>query len=100
VILQRESGGNLAEIIDSIAYLVRERFKFRGKVQVLSAEGKLTAAILVALPFFVLIVLYFMNPTYLSVLFDEPVGRIVVGIALSMMVVGIIVIKKVINIKV
>jgi tight adherence protein B len=100
VILQRESGGNLAEIIDSIAYLVRERFKFRGKVQVLAAEGKLTAIILVALPFFVLIVLYFMNPAYLSVLFDEPAGRIVVGIALSMMVVGIIVIKKVINIKV
>jgi tight adherence protein B len=100
VILQRESGGNLAEIIDNIAYLIRERFKFRGKVQVLSAEGKLTAIILVALPFFVLIVLYFMNPAYLSVLFDESAGRIVVGIALSMMVVGIIVIKKVINIKV
>ena len=100
VILQRESGGNLAEIIESIAHLIRERFKFRGRIRVLSAEGKLTAVILVALPFLVLIALSFLNPAYLSVLFDEPAGRIVAGIALSMMVVGIIVIKKVINIKV
>jgi len=100
VILQRESGGNLAEIIESIAHLIRERFKFRGRIRVLSAEGKLTAVILVALPFFVLIALSFMNPAYLSVLFDESSGRIIAGIALCMMVAGIIVIKKVINIKV
>ena len=100
VILQRETGGNLAEIIESLAYIIRERFKLYGKVKILAAEGKLSAIILVAIPFLVLIVLRFINPDYINTLFSEPAGRIMAGMALFMMALGILVMKKMVNIKV
>lgn len=100
VILQRETGGNLAEIIESIGYIIRERFKLRGKIRILSAEGKLSAIILVAIPFFVIIVLRFTSPEYINALLFEPAGRIMGAVALFMMVIGIFVMKKMINIKV
>lgn len=100
VILQRETGGNLAEIIESIGYIIRERFKLRGKIRILSAEGKLSAIILVAIPFFVIIVLRFTSPEYINALLFEPAGRIMGAVALFMMVMGIFVMKKMINIKV
>ena len=77
VVIQREAGGNLAEVMDKIAYIIRERFKFRGKVRVLSAEGKLTAFVLTALPFAVVVVLSFTNPDYIKMLWVEPTGRII-----------------------
>ena len=100
VILQRETGGNLAEIIESIGYIIRERFKLRGKIRILAAEGKLSAIILVAIPFFVIIVLRFTSPEYINALFFEPAGRIMGAVALVMMVMGIFVMKKMIAIKV
>lgn len=100
VIIQRESGGNLAEILESIARLIRERFKLLGKIKALSAEGKLSAIILVALPFLVVLALSFMNPKYLPVLLEDSAGRIMVVIALCMMTAGILLIKKMINIRV
>lgn len=100
VILQRETGGNLAEIIESIARLIRERFKFYGKVRVLSAEGRLSAIILVAIPFFVGIALSIMNPSYLQVLISEPGGRTAMAIAAVMMCIGIIIIRRMIRIRV
>ena len=100
VILQRETGGNLAEIIESIGYIIRERFKLKGKIRILSAEGKLSAIILVAIPFFVIIVLRFTSPEYINALLFEPAGRIMGAVALFMMVMGIFVMKKMINIKV
>ncbi len=100
VILQRETGGNLAEIIESIGYIIRERFKLKGKIRILAAEGKLSAIILVAIPFFVIIALRFTSPEYINALFFEPAGRIMGAVALVMMVMGIFVMKKVISIKV
>ncbi len=100
VILQRETGGNLAEIIESIGYIIRERFKLKGKIRILAAEGKLSAIILVAIPFFVIIVLRFTSPEYINALLFEPAGRIMGAVALVMMVMGIFVMKKMINIKV
>jgi tight adherence protein B len=100
VILQRETGGNLAEIIEGISSLIRERFKFQGKVRTLSAEGKLSAVILVGLPFFVVIALSFMNPNFLNILISEPSGRKALGIAGIMMFIGIIIIKRMIRIRV
>ena len=100
VILQRETGGNLAEIIESIGYIIRERFKLKGKIRILAAEGKLSAIILVAIPFFVIIALRFTSPEYINALFFEPAGRIMGAVALVMMVMGIFVMKKMINIKV
>ena len=100
VILQRETGGNLAEIIESIAYIIRERFKLFGKIRILSSEGKLSAIILVAIPFLVIIALRFINPDYINVLFFDPTGRIIASIAAFMLAIGIIVMTKMVKIKV
>jgi tight adherence protein B len=100
VIIQRESGGNLAEILESIARLIRERFKLQGKIRTLSAEGKLSAIILVGLPFVVVLALSVFNPSYLPVLLRDPAGKMLVIIALCMMGFGMYVIKRLINIRV
>lgn len=100
VILQRETGGNLAEILDSIAYIIRERFKLRGKIRVLSAEARFSAIILAAIPFFIILAIRFTNPDYIKILFSEPLGRVICGMALIMMTLGILVMKKMVNIKV
>jgi tight adherence protein B len=100
VILQRETGGNLAEIIESSARIIRERFKLQGKIRTLSAEGKLTASVLIALPFCVIIVLRFVQPEYIKTLFTEPDGRIVTCVAALMITMGILVIKSMIKIDV
>lgn len=99
VILQRETGGNLAEIIENLSHLIRERFKLHGKIKILAAEGKLSAIILVAIPFLVIIALRFTNPNYIMSLFSEPVGRIMAGMAVFMMALGIFVMTKMVKIK-
>lgn len=100
VIIQRETGGNLAEILESISNLIRDRFRLRGKIRTLTAEGKLSAAILVGIPFFVAIVLFYMNPEYITVLSTDSTGRILVMAALIMMFLGIVWMKKMITLKV
>ncbi|NLW36485.1 type II secretion system F family protein [Syntrophorhabdus aromaticivorans] len=99
-IIQRESGGNLAEILGSISGMMRERFKLVGRIRTLSAEGRISAIILVALPIFVALVLFFVNPQYLRVLTDDPMGKVLVIIAIIMMAFGIMMMKKLINIRV
>jgi tight adherence protein B len=100
VIIQRETGGNLAEILAKIAYLIRERFKLQNRVQVLSAEGKLSAIILIAIPFVIALALSVLNPVYIKTLFIDPVGKALVAFALFMMAIGIIVMKRMIEIRV
>lgn len=100
IIIQRETGGNLAEILGNISYLIRERFKLHGRIRVLSAEGKFSAIVLIALPFLVAGILAFLNPDYLKILITDPIGHIMVGCALMMMMVGILVMKKMVAIKV
>jgi len=100
IILQRETGGNLAEILGNIAYLIRERFKLYGRVRVLAAEGKFSAIILVILPFFVAFVIYLLNPEYIKALVTDPIGHILIAIALILMVLGVFTISRMIKIKV
>ena len=100
VILQRETGGNLAELIESLAHLIRENYKFQGKVRTLTAEGRLSGVILVALPFLFALYLHLSNPKYLGLLFSRPIGRIMLGAAGIMMAVGVIVIKRMVKIRV
>ncbi len=100
LIIQREAGGNLAEIIDKLAYIIRERFKLEGKIKVLASEGKFSCMVLIALPTLVVAAMGVMNPQYLGTLISEPVGRLMVYAAVGMMVIGIIVMKRMINIKV
>jgi tight adherence protein B len=100
VILQRETGGNLAELMEALAGLIRERFKFYGKVQTLAAEGKLSAIILIALPFCIAGWILFSSPGYLDPLFTDSIGKMMLVFAAIMMIIGIFVMKKMVDIKV
>ena len=100
VVLQRETGGNLAEIIEKIADIVRQRFKFQDKVRVLSAEGKLSMYILVALPFLIFLAIRLLNPEYIMTLYTHPTGKILIGIAAVMMAFGVLVMRSMVRIKV
>lgn len=100
VSLQRESGGNLAEVLDKIASLVRERLRLRGEIRTLSAEGRLSAVILASLPFAVAAVVQVVNPRFLSVLWTDAAGPRVVGLALAGIVVGVWWMRSIIRIRV
>jgi len=100
VILQRETGGNLAEIIENLAQLIRERFKFRGKVRTLTAEGKLSATILYILPFAVAGYLGLSQPEFMKPLFTDPIGKILITITIVLMIVGYFIIRKVIKVEI
>jgi tight adherence protein B len=100
VILQRETGGNLAELMDILAGLLRERFIFDGKVRTLSAEGKLSAVVLVCLPFFIITYLKLTQPDYMDLLFTDPIGRVMMVVAAIMMLVGIFVMTRMVKIEV
>jgi len=99
-ILQRETGGDLAEILDNIGHIIRERFKLRGRVRALSAEGRISAYILFALPFVFAFVIYFINPEYIKTLATDPIGKILVFSAMIWMFIGAIILKIIINIQV
>ncbi len=100
VIIQRETGGNLAEILDNLGRLIRERFKFQGRVRVLSAEGRVSAIALVSIPFLITAALSALRPEYIRLLFSDIIGRLLIVIALIMMGFGIFVMKKMVSIRV
>jgi tight adherence protein B len=100
VMVQRETGGNLAELIQKASYLIRQRFELLGRVRVLAGEGKLSAIILIALPFFMSLATYFLRRDYLMLLLTDPTGKWLVVVAALSMVVGILVIMRMISIKV
>jgi tight adherence protein B len=100
VLIQRETGGNLAELLGNISALIRARLKLLGAVRVLSAEGRLSAWILTILPFALAFVLQLLNPKFLSVLWTDPTGQKMVGVAMCMMAVGIFAMSRIIKIRV
>jgi tight adherence protein B len=100
LLIQRETGGNLAEILDGLAHVIRDRFRIYREVKTRTAQGRLTAGILIALPPFMMVVLGSLNPHYISVLFTDPIGPTVLGVAALLQVVGSIVLWKIIHIEV
>ncbi len=100
IIIQRESGGNLAEILENVGTLIRARAKLRGKIRTFSAEGKMSAIILTGIPFAIALILALINPEYPRVLLTDPIGKALIVVALIMMAVGMAVMKKMIAIKV
>jgi tight adherence protein B len=100
VIIQRETGGNLAEILEKIAFLIRERFKLYGKVRSLAAEGKLSMYVLLALPPFIAFYFVIVQPKYIGLLFQDPLGIMMFAVAVTMMAAGTMVMKRMVNIRV
>lgn len=100
VAIQRQTGGDLAEIIDKICEVIRERFKILGMVQALTGEGRLSGAVLMALPIAIFIAVYFLNEEYVMLLFTNDLGKKMTAFGIVMQVLGAICIKKIIDIKV
>ncbi len=100
VILQRQTGGDLAEILDKIGYLIRERFQIWGQVQALTGEGRLSGIVLLALPPLLFVAVYHLNRDYIMVLFTDPMGKKMLAGAIVMQVLGALAIRKIVNIKV
>ncbi len=98
VILQRETGGNLAEIMESNAYIIRERFKFQNHVKTLSVEGKLSGIVLFILPIVVFLVIQILNPDYMAVLYTTSFGQNLLWLAGGMMIIGLLIIRKMVHI--
>lgn len=100
VLLQRETGGNLVEILDKLSYLIRERFKILRQVRVFTAQGRMTMTILMALPFICAVLMSFVAPQMLSLLFTDPLGRVFVLIGFVQLIIGYLIIRKIIRIRV
>ena len=100
LLIQKETGGNLAEILDGLARVIRDRFRIYREVRVRTAQGRLTAGILIALPVFMMIVLMILNPTYMRVLFQDPKGSVILAVAGIMQVICSLLIWKIIHIEV
>jgi tight adherence protein B len=100
VMLQRETGGNLAEILDNLSYVIRERFKIQRQVRVHTAQGRLTMALLMAMPPTVVAILLVFSPEFVKPLFYDPIGHILLVVAITLQTVGYFVIRKIIKIQV
>lgn len=100
VVLQRQTGGDLAEILDKIGHLVRERFKIWGQIQALTGEGRLSGVVLLALPPVLFVVMYRLNPQYSLVLFTDPMGQKMLAAAVIMQILGALTIRQIVKIEV
>ena len=100
VMLQRETGGNLAEILDNLSYVIRERFKILRQVRVHTAQGRLTMVLLMALPPTIVVVMLVMNPGFIQPLFTDPVGHALIVGGITLQTLGYFVIRRIIRIQV
>lgn len=100
VILQRQTGGDLSEILDKISHLIRERLQILGQIQALTGEGRMSGIVLLALPPVLFLVMLNLNYDYVMTLFRDPDGRKMLGVGLVTQLIGALVIKKIITIKV
>src|SRR5215469_2285517 len=100
LLIQKETGGNLAEILDGLAHVIRDRFRIYRDVQAKTAHGRLTAGILIAMPIFMLFALNALNHEYMKVLFDDPRGPYILGTAGGMQLVGSMLLWKIIHFEV
>ena len=100
VLLQKRTGGNLAEILDKLAYIIRERFKLRGRIRAVSAHGKMTATALSSIPLAVGVLMFYTNPDYVTFFFTDEVGNIMLAAGVGLQLIGYLVMKKIVNIEV
>jgi tight adherence protein B len=100
VLLQKRTGGNLAEILDKLAYVIRERFKLRGRIRAVSAHGKMTATALSLIPVAVAVLMFYTNPEYVKFFFTDDVGQIMLGSAVALQLIGYGIMQKIVKIEV
>jgi tight adherence protein B len=100
VLVQKETGGNLGEILEKVAYTIRERFRIMGDLKTLTTSSRLSAWLLCALPIFVAIAVTFMNPDYMAVLWKDQRGHYLIAAAITMQFTGMLIVKKILNIKI
>ncbi|HVL76532.1 MAG TPA: type II secretion system F family protein, partial [Noviherbaspirillum sp.] len=100
VLIQRESGGNLTEVLGNLSRLVRDRLKFNAKVRVLSSEGRMSAWVLGVMPFALAGVMNLVNPDFMSLMWTDPIGIAILQYLFILMVAGIIMLKRIIRIRV
>ena len=100
VMLQRETGGNLAEILDNLSYVIRERFKIQRQVRVYTAQGRLTMALLMGMSPIIVTVMLVLNPSFIRPLFSDPIGHTLLVAGITLQTVGYFVIRKIIKIQV
>ncbi len=100
VLLQKRTGGNLAEILDKLAYVIRERFKLRGRIRAISAHGRMTGIALTCIPIGVAVLMFYTNPDYVKFFFTDEIGNIMLGAAVLLQVIGYLIIKQIVKIEV
>jgi tight adherence protein B len=100
LLVQKETGGNLAEILDKLSHVIRERFRIAGEVRIRTAQGRLTAGLLMALPVVMLLVLHFMDPDYVNVLFVDRLGQLMLISAAVLQMIGMMLVWKIVSIRV
>lgn len=100
VMLQKRTGGNLAEILDKLAYLMRERFKLRGRIKAISAHGRMTGTALTLIPVGVAVLMFWVNPDYVRFFISDELGNYMMGGAILLQLIGYAVIQKIVNIEV
>lgn len=100
VILQKRTGGNLGEILEKLAGLIRERFKLRGQIRTISAHGRMSSAVLTAIPVAVAIMMYFVNRAHMMFFVEDEMGRWMAGLAVLFVCVGFLIMRQIVNIEV
>jgi tight adherence protein B len=100
VLIQRETGGNLAEILEKVAYTIRERFRIMGDLKTLTTSSRMSAWLLCGLPIFVSIAITVMNPEYMSVLWKDTRGHYLIATAMFLQVTGMLIVRKILRIKI
>ena len=98
--IQREVGGNLAEVLETISFTIRERIRIKGEIRALTAQGRISGYMIAAVPVIVAFLIYLINPEFMGILFQHICGHIMIGVAVLGIVSGFLVINKVINIDV
>jgi len=100
ILIQKQVGGNLAEVMDNLSHTIRERVRIKGEIKTLTTQGRISALIIIFLPLALAAFLFLLNPDYIMLLFQETLGRIMLGAAMIMQIVGIVIIQRIVNIDV
>jgi tight adherence protein B len=98
ITVQREVGGNLAEVLDAISFTIRERIRIKGEIRTLTAQSRASGYTVAAVPLVLTVVIYLINPQFMDLLFQHTCGHIMIGVAVTGIIVGFIVIRKIVDI--